>query len=137
MKKNETEVHINKPVNTENPNEYVKGISQEDGNLLKDNSGFEGNNDMFQIEVLEGQPVFACNICNEGFKQDYEIRKHIEEEHNEIVMQITKALEENEDCEFDDYTMTTLSDNDDNENEDSENDEAFLARFDSDGNCIG
>ena len=52
-------------------------------------------------------------------------------------MQITKTLEENEDCEFDDYTMTTLSDNDDNENEDSEDDEAFLAQFVSDGNCIG
>ena len=112
-------------------------MSQEEGNLMKDNSGFEGIDDMFQMEILEGEPVFACNICNEGFDQDYEIRKHIEEEHNEMFMQITKALEENEDREFDDDTMTTLSDNDNNENEDSEDDEAFLARFDSDGNCIG
>ena len=50
---------------------------------MKDDSGFEGIDDMFQIKVLEGQPVIACNICNEGFKQDYDIRKHIEEEHNE------------------------------------------------------
>ena len=135
--KNKTEVQVNKPVNTEHPNEYVEVISQEEGNLLKDDSGFEGIDDMFQIEILEGESVFACNICNEGFDQDYEIRKHIEEDHNEIVMQISKALEENEDSEFADDTMTTLSDNDNYENEDSEDDEAFLARFDSDGNCIG
>ena len=134
---NETEVQVNKPLNTEHPNEYVEAMSHEDGILLTDNSGFEGIDDMFQIEILEGEPVFACNICNEGFDQDYEIRKHVEEDHNEIVIQITTALEENEEREFDDDTMTTLSDNDNNENEDSEDDEAFLARFDSDGNCIG
>ena len=53
-------------------------------------------------------------------------------------MQISRAVEENEDREFDDGTMTTLSDNYDNyENEDSEDDEAFLAWFDNDENCIG
>ena len=28
-------------------------------NLMKDNSGFEGIDDMFQIEILEGESVFA------------------------------------------------------------------------------
>ena len=52
-------------------------------------------------------------------------------------MQISKALEENERRELDDDSMTTLSDIDQNDTEDREDDEAFLARFDKDGNCIG
>ena len=51
-------------------------------------------------------------------------------------MQISKALEENVRRELDDDSMTTLSDSDQIDNEDSEDDEAFLARFDNDGNCI-
>ena len=53
-------------------------------------------------------------------------------------MKISKALGENESRELDDESMSTLSENDqiDNEN-DSEDDEAFLARFDKDGNSIG
>ena len=57
--------------------------------------------------------------------------------HNEIIVQITKNREENEEKEFDDDSMTTLSDSDQNENEDSEDDEAFLARFDKNEECIG
>ena len=33
--------------------------------------------------------------------------------------------------------MSTVSDIDQNESEDNENDDAFLARLDEDGNCIG
>ena len=40
--------------------------------------------------------MYACNICNEGFDQDAEIKIPIEEKHNEIIPQITKDLEENE-----------------------------------------
>ena len=33
--------------------------------------------DYFQIEFVDGEPVFACNICNEGFNSEAEIREHI------------------------------------------------------------
>ena len=92
---------------------------------------------MFQIEVVEGEQVYACNICNEGFDQDAEIKKHIGENHSEIIIQIAKNLEENEKMEGDDDSMTTLSDSDQDENDDSEDDAAFLARFDENGQCIG
>ena len=35
---------------------------------------YEGIDDMFQIEIIEGEQVYACNICNEGFDQDAEIK---------------------------------------------------------------
>ena len=73
-------------------------------------------------------------ICNEGLDKDAEIKNHIEEKYKKIIIQITKDLEENEvevevEVEGNDDSMTTLSDND--------QDEAFLARLDEYRNCIG
>ena len=86
---------------------------------------------------MDREQVYACNICNEGFDHDAEIKKHIEEKHNEIIQQITKDLVESEEITCNDDSMTTLSDNDQSDNDDSEDDEAFLVWFDEDGNCIG
>jgi hypothetical protein len=83
------------------------------------------------------EQVYACNICNEGFDKDTEIKKHIEEKHSEIIIQITNNLVESEKRKFNDDSMTTLSDNDQSVNDNSEDDEAFLARFDEDGRFIG
>ena len=33
--------------------------------------------DYFQMEVVEGETVFVCNICNEGLDNEMEITKHI------------------------------------------------------------
>ena len=37
--------------------------------------------DYFQIEFVDGEPVFVCNICNEGFDSEAEITDHISEKH--------------------------------------------------------
>ena len=37
--------------------------------------------DYFQIEVIEGETVFVCNICNEGLDNEMEITKHIKNNH--------------------------------------------------------
>ena len=37
----------------------------------------EGVQDLFQIEVLEGEEVFACNVCDEGFDKEDEVSNHI------------------------------------------------------------
>ena len=35
--------------------------------------------DYFQMEVVEGETVFVCNICNEGLDNEMEITKHIKD----------------------------------------------------------
>ena len=70
------------------------------------------------MEALNGEQVYACNVCNEGFDSDDEVKKHIEIDHKDILIEINKNIEEDKD--FDE----------------SEDDEAFLARFDDDGNVI-
>ena len=66
--------------------------------------------------LLDSEEVYACNVCNGGFDTADEVKKHIEINHNNILIQINKTIVEEEE---------------------SEDDEAFLARFDDDGNLIG
>ena len=46
--------------------------------------------DMFQIEIVEGEQVYACNICDEGFDKEAEIRQDIVEDHKEIIPHISE-----------------------------------------------
>ena len=88
----------------------------------------DGIEDLFQIEIVEGEELYACNVCNEGFEKDDEIKRHIEKDHYEMVLQIRKDMYE----ELDDSLDTVSGD----EETDGEDDEAFLAKFDEDGNLI-
>ena len=51
----------------------------------------EGIYDLFQREVLDSEEVFACNICNEEFDTDDEVKNHIEINHKDIVIKSTKT----------------------------------------------
>ena len=64
------------------------------------------------MEVLNGEQVHACNVCNKRCDLDDEVKKHIKIDHKDILIEIKKNIEEDKD------------------------DEAFLARFDDDGNMI-
>ena len=39
----------------------------------------------FQIEIVDGQTVYACTICNEGFDHMKELKEHIEISQKDIV----------------------------------------------------
>ena len=62
------------------------------------------------LKVLNGEQVYACNVCNKGFDSDDEVKKHIKIDHKDILIEINKNIEEGKD--FDEC----------------EDDEAFLAR---------
>ena len=34
--------------------------------------------DLFQIEIVEGEELYVCNVYNEGFEKDDEIKRPIE-----------------------------------------------------------
>ena len=41
--------------------------------------------DYFQLEFVDGEPLFVCHICNEGLDTEAEITKHIEDNHESIM----------------------------------------------------
>ena len=54
--------------------------------------------DMFQIELVEGNMVYACNICDEGYDSIEEVNNHIAHMHGDIVSHIIKkAISEKDD----------------------------------------
>ena len=74
---------------------------------------------MFTIEIVEGEQVYACNICDEGFDKEAEIRQDIVEDHKEIIPHISEKLEEEEESDLDESYGDSWS-----------------AKFDNDGNAI-
>jgi hypothetical protein len=41
--------------------------------------------DYFQTEFVDCEPVFACNICDEGFDSETEIKEHINDKHESLM----------------------------------------------------
>ena len=37
--------------------------------------------DYFQLEFVDGEPLFACNVCDEGLASEAEIENHFKEKH--------------------------------------------------------
>ena len=46
--------------------------------------------DMFLIEIVEWNMVFACNGCDEGYDSIEEVNNHIAHMHEDIVSQLRK-----------------------------------------------
>ena len=53
---------------------------KEKGSSIKVDSTLEGIDDiqdLFKLEVLNGEHVYTCNVCNHGFDMEAEIKKQI------------------------------------------------------------
>ena len=94
--------------------------------------------DLFQLEIVECDELYACNICNERFENNNDIKKHIQADHYQVLLQIRKEMYEDADEDDgsndkhqQDDSLDTVSDYDETDGED---DEAFLAKLDDDGN---
>ena len=54
---------------------------------------FQGNNesesdgeyDLFQLEVVSDEEVYCCNICNEGFDSEEEVKEHLKLSHKKVL----------------------------------------------------
>jgi stress-induced morphogen len=59
-------------------------------------------NDMFQMETVGNETVYACNICDQAFEGSGEVKIHIRDVHRDIINHIlTKVMHENEDNDLD------------------------------------
>ena len=46
--------------------------------------------DLFQLESVNGEVLFACNICDEGYDTETDVMKHLNIHHTEILQKIFK-----------------------------------------------
>ena len=115
-----TSVSLKKHKNTKHLHEDADCSNKEESESVSDCI-----NDLFQMEFIEDEQVYACNVCNKGFDKNKEIKKHIEKEHKDIIVQIRKDMKEEDE-----------SDSDISSNDESYGD-AWLANYDNDGNFMG
>ena len=54
-------------------------------NESKDETVSEEEELVYQVEIVDGKPVFACNLYVAGFDDLENIEKHIEDDHGKIV----------------------------------------------------
>ena len=55
---------------------------------------------MFELEILDVGKVYAWNVWDQGFDTEDKIRNQILEDHKDILIQISKDMENKEDMEF-------------------------------------
>ena len=77
----ETEMSMQNHIDNKHPSQ---NIEEKESNSLKRDctlEGIEGIKDLFQLELLDGEDIYACNICDQGFDREDKIKKHIVECH--------------------------------------------------------
>ena len=67
---------------------HNSGVQEDEISLT--NNNFEDMEDLFQIEPVDGEYAYACNICNDGFDTEEEIKKHLSIVHTEILQNVSK-----------------------------------------------
>ena len=66
---------LNKHMNTKHIHEDIDYSNEKVSECVS-----ECINALFQMEFVEGEQVYECNVCNKGFDKSDEIKTHIEEE---------------------------------------------------------
>ena len=117
-----TGVSLKKHINTKHPPTNIKTNKSEEDPILA------GIDEHYQIEFIEGEQVYACNICDEGFDSEDEIKEHIAVDHKDILIEISKNVDEREEEDYSEETNDTA--------ESIMNDSELYAGFDEDGNRI-
>ena len=121
----ETYFSLKKHINTKHEPQSIETNNKEEEKFIETDCVLDGIDDLFQIEIIEGEEVYACNVCDEGFDRNDEIRRHISTYHKEILTQINKEMNEVEE-----------SDQEDRSSDESYGD-AWLAKVDDNKDLIG
>ena len=93
----DTELSISKHTNTRHPLQKTEDREINSTRIDCNLEGIEGIDDLFQLEVLHGAQIYACNVCDQGFDKEDEITKHIKEDHTDIMIKISEDMENKED----------------------------------------
>ena len=80
---------VGKKKDDNNLNEKEKNLSHDKyGRDDHENSkeiDFLDAEEYFQIEIVDGETVYVCNICNEGQDNENEFTKHIKDNHESLM----------------------------------------------------
>ena len=96
----DTELSFKKHINTKHPIQNNEEHEIKSIRIDCTLDGIEGIEDLFQMEILDGEEIYACNVCDQGFDREDEIKKHVLDDHKEIVIEISKDSESKEETKL-------------------------------------
>ena len=67
---------------------------EEETEIVLDKTRFEDFEELFQLQSVEGEVVYACNVCDEGLDTEDDVKKHINIHHKEIIRTISIESED-------------------------------------------
>lgn len=76
---------------SETCNAELQSSNSEQFNNNKENENCEYDEDLFQTEIVNQEVLFVCNICNEGFDTESEVKKHLTKKHEDILSNVSKG----------------------------------------------
>ena len=88
-----TEMSMKKHTNTKHPIQNNKENEIKSKEIGYDLEGMESIEDLFQLEVLDGEEIYACNVCDQGFDNEDKTKNHIADNHKEIMIEISKFMD--------------------------------------------
>ena len=59
----------------------------------EDEDIFDNIEDLFQIESVDCEILYACNVWNEGSETETEMKEHLNKDHKEIILNISKSAD--------------------------------------------
>ena len=84
---------MKKHTNTKHPIQKIEENEIKSKEIDYNLEGIESIEDLFQLEVVDGDELYACNVCDQGFDIEDEIKKHIVDNHKEIMIEISKYMD--------------------------------------------
>ena len=73
---------------------YDTEEDEEEAEVYEAQNRFEDFEDLFQIESVEGEVIYACNVCDKGLDTEDDIKKHLKIHQKEILQSIRKESED-------------------------------------------
>ena len=52
--------------------------------------------DYFKLEYVDGEPLFVCNVCDEGLDSEAKITKHIKDKHESLMNDDLKSWDDSD-----------------------------------------
>ena len=76
---------------SETCNTELQSSNNDQFNNNKENESCEYDEDIFQKELVNKEVLYVCNICNEGFDTESEVKKYLTKKHEDILSNVSKG----------------------------------------------
>ena len=91
----ENDVEYESEEEDENEKDEVPSHQHDDRVTKEEENNFDDFEELYQIESVDGELLYACNVCNEALDTENEMKEHLNKDHKELILNINKTADNN------------------------------------------